>query len=125
MPSMYSFMRWPPRRSGAVIRGDYDARRGGNVTLETKLREVPVAGEQAPPGAHHDRVDEEDETVDEIMCQERLHEPAAPEHYEVLARPLLQPRDGPRDVSRNERRILPRQRLRERRRDDVLGRVVE
>ena len=70
-------------------------------------------------------MDHQQELVDEPVLHQRLDQVAAAEYDELLVELILDSLDGARDVLRQQCRVLPRQRLLQRGRNDVFLSFVE
>src|SRR5919201_4714717 len=81
--------------------------------------------EELAARAEHQRMDEQDELVHQLVLQQRPDQLAAAEHDKVLFELCLDLGHPGRHVLRKERGVLPRQRLLERGRRDVLLRLIE
>src|SRR5215207_4572858 len=77
------------------------------------------------PTAQNNRMDHERKLLEEPVGQQRPDEGAAADDPDVLARLPLEPGHFLRDISLDQRRVLPLERLFKGRRDDELGGVVQ
>ena len=85
---------------------------------------VARLAEEALAASEHDGEDHQPELVDEVVLDQRLHEPGAAVDDDVAVLLLLQLRDFLHDVALQHRRVVPLG-LIQGRGDDVLGHVVE
>jgi hypothetical protein len=102
-----------------------DARAEGLRVNESQNLLIAPFFEEALPSAHDDGMDHETELVEEPLAQQPPDEGAAADDTDVLARLPLELGDLLRDVSLDQRRVLPLEGLFQGRRDDVLGGVVQ
>src|SRR6266508_3973781 len=94
------------------------------VDDDSRSRFLAVVAEQPLAGAEHDREDHEPKLVDEVVLDQRLHEPGAAVHDDVAVLLLLQLRDLIDQVAGEHSRVGPL-RVTQRRRHDVLRHGVE
>lgn len=78
-----------------------------------------------PPCAKNERVDEQNESVNQILLHQRPDEFTAAHNQEIGSKLLLELSHGIGSISTKQRRVAPRKRLGQCRRGDVLLRVVE
>jgi hypothetical protein len=88
-------------------------------------RSAPSSRKRRLPLPRDERIDHHPELVDEVVLDQRLHELGAAYHVKVLAVLLLQRGHGLGDITTEDRRVLPLQRLGERPRRHVLRQRVQ
>src|SRR5712691_8957774 len=82
---------------------------------EPESGECTAVGEEATPRSQNQRVNQEYVLVDEVVPHQRLDQLSAAHHQEILAWLLLERGYGLCGITRQERGVAPRERLRERR----------
>src|SRR5258708_34211825 len=108
-----------------LIGRDQYAGRGRHALDKAKRVARAPIGEEPPARSEDERVNEQNEVVDEPLSQERLNENTAAEDDKILARRRFQSGDGGGRVAHEKRGVLPREGLLQRGGYDVLLGVVE
>src|SRR5919204_2085199 len=94
--------------AGRLVDEDGDAVADDLRVDEAQALLVARVAEEPLPIPEHDREDHQPELVDEVVLEERLHEPGTPVDDDVALLLPSQLRDLLRDVSPEDRRVVPR-----------------
>src|ERR1700676_4440208 len=105
----------PSLWNGRLVGRNHDASGRRRGCDEPKSGCFTAVGEEATPRSQHQRVNQEYVLVDEVVPHQRLDQLSAAHHQEILAWLLLERGYGLCGITRQERGVAPRERLRERR----------